>query len=184
MSGAEIASAFRRQAARPVRRTRRAAEAHGFDVVSVFADLLDSRAAGAAGDGADHLPGPARRGLPQPVHPAPVRDRRRLAALDAVCGGRAYLGLAAGVARAIGIEQRRPLDHCATPRRSCARCCPATSAATPARVPAGGGVRLRYPFRVACRRCCRHLGCARGALAGEIADEVKVGGSANRRWCR
>ena len=35
-----------------------------------------------------------------------------LAALDAASGGRAYLGLARGAwLEAIGIEQRRPLDH-------------------------------------------------------------------------
>src|SRR6266516_3769465 len=90
-----------------------AAEAHGFDVVSVFADLLDqpplpallemARATSRVRLGAACL-------NPYTQHPYEIAGG--LAALDAASGGRAYLGLARGAwLDAIGIEQRRPLDH-------------------------------------------------------------------------
>ena len=90
-----------------------AAEAHGFDVVSVFADLLYqpplpallemARATSRVRLGAACL-------NPYTQHPYEIAGG--LAALDAACGGRAYLGLARGAwLEAIGIEQRRPLAH-------------------------------------------------------------------------
>ena len=74
---------------------------------------------------------------------------------------------------------------CATPRRSCARCCPATTAAT--RAPrtgwrpesgcgTGSGPGAAVPPG--------YLGARGAALAGEIADEIKVGGSANPAMVR
>jgi len=49
-------------------------------------------------DGQDHLPGPAGRGLPEPVYAAPVRDRGR-------AGGAGVLGvLVAGRASASAIR--------------------------------------------------------------------------------
>jgi 5,10-methylenetetrahydromethanopterin reductase len=90
-----------------------AAEAYGFDVVSVFADLLYqpplpallemARATSRVRLGAACL-------NPYTQHPYEIAGW--LAALDQACGGRAYLGLARGAwLGAIGIDQRRPLAH-------------------------------------------------------------------------
>ena len=83
------------------------------NVVSVFADLLYqpplpallemARATSRVRLGAACL-------NPYTQHPYEIAGG--LAALDAACGGRAYLGLARGTwLDAIGIEQRRPLAH-------------------------------------------------------------------------
>ena len=160
-----------------------AAEAYGFDVVSVFADLLYqpplpallemARATSRVRLGAACL-------NPYTQHPYEIAGG--LAALDAACGGRAYLGLARGAwLEAIGIEQRRPLDHL----RDTAAIVRALLSGDE-RGYAGAayrlapGVRLRY--RLPGRLPPLLLGAwgPRGAaLGGEIADEVKVGGSAN-----
>ena len=114
MGTAEIGIAF--QAWKPPGRygeLAAAAEAYGFDVVSVFADLLDqpplpallemARATSRVRLGAACL-------NPYTQHPYEIAGG--LAALDATSGGRAYLGLARGAwLEAIGIEQHHPLDH-------------------------------------------------------------------------
>src|SRR5260370_14526536 len=105
-----------------------------------------------------------------------------LAALDAVCGGRAYLGLARGTwLDAIGIEQRRPLAHL---RDTAAIVGGLLSGddrgyqgAACRRAP-GIGLRSRLPDRLP-PLLLGTWGPRGAALAGEIADEVKVGGSAN-----
>ena len=105
-----------------------------------------------------------------------------LAALDAACGGRAYLGLARGAwLQAIGIEQRRPLDHL----RDTAAIVRALLSGDE-RGYAGAayrlapGIRLRYPVSGRLPPLLIGAWGPRGAaLAGEIANEVKVGGSAN-----
>src|SRR5437660_524141 len=105
-----------------------------------------------------------------------------LAALDAASGGRAYLGLARGAwLDAIGIEQRRPLDHL----RDTAAIVRALLSGDE-RGYAGAvyrlapGARLRYPVPGRVPPLLIGAWGPRGvALAGEIADEVKVGGSAN-----
>jgi 5,10-methylenetetrahydromethanopterin reductase len=159
------------------------AEAYGFDVVSVFADLLYqpplpallemARATSRVRLGAACL-------NPYTQHPYEIAGS--VAALDAASGGRAYLGLARGTwLEALGIDQRRPLAHL-------------RDAAAIVRALLSGddrgyqgtacqlapGIRLRY--RLPDRLPPLLLGTwgPRGAvLAGEIADEVKVGGSAN-----
>ena len=160
-----------------------AAEAHGFDVVSVFADLLDqpplpallemARATSRVRLGAACL-------NPYTQHPYEIAGG--LAALDAISGGRAYLGLARGAwLEAIGIEQHCPLDHL----RDTAAIVRALLSGDE-RGYAGAayrlapGVRLRYPVTGRVPPLLLGTWGARGAaLAGEIADEVKVGGSAN-----
>jgi 5,10-methylenetetrahydromethanopterin reductase len=160
-----------------------AAEAHGFDVVSVFADLLDqpplpallemARATSRVRLGAACL-------NPYTQHPYEIAGG--LAALDAASGGRAYLGLARGAwLEAIGIEQRRPLDHL----RDTAAIVRALLSGDE-RGYAGAayrlapGIRLRYPLPSRVPPLLLGTWGARGAaLAGQIADEVKVGGSAN-----
>jgi len=114
MSRAEIGIAF--QTDKPPGRygeLAAAAEAHGFDVVSVFADLLDQPPLPALLEMA-RATSRVRLGVaclnPYTQHPYEIAGG--LAALDAACGGRAYLGLARGAwLEAIGIEQRRPLAH-------------------------------------------------------------------------
>jgi 5,10-methylenetetrahydromethanopterin reductase len=160
-----------------------AAEAHGFDVVSVFADLLDQPPLPALLEMA-RATSRVRLGVaclnPYSQHPYEIAGG--LAALDAVSGGRAYLGLARGAwLEAIGIEQRRPLDHL----RDTAAIVRALLSGDE-RGYAGAayrlapGVRLRYPVsgRVP-SLLLGTWGAAGAALAGQIADEVKVGGSAN-----
>ena len=89
------------------------AEAHGFDVLSVFADLLYQPPLPALLEMA-WATSRVRLGAaclnPYTQHPYEIAGG--LAALEAASGGRAYLGLARGTwLDAIGIEQRRPLAH-------------------------------------------------------------------------
>jgi len=164
-----------------------AAEAHGFDVVSVFADLLYqppqpallemARATSRVRLGAACL-------NPYTQHPYEIAGA--LATLDVVSGGRAYLGLARGAwLGTIGIAQARPLAHL----RDTAAIVRALLAgddrgyAGPA-YQLAPGIRLRYPAQAPGRADPLPLllgswGPAGAALAGEIADELKVGGSAN-----
>jgi len=182
---AEIGIAF--QTDKPLQvygRLAAAAEAHGFDVVSVFADLLYqpplpallemARATSRVRLGAACL-------NPYTQHPYEIAGG--LAALDAASGGRGYLGLARGSwLDAIGVSQRQPLAHL----RDAAAIVRALLAGddrgysgTAYRL--APGVRLRYPVpgRVPPLLLLGTWGPRGAALAGEIADEVKVGGSAN-----
>ena len=160
-----------------------AAEAHGFDVVSVFADLLYqpplpallemARATSRVRLGAACL-------NPYTQHPYEIAGG--LAALDAASGGRAYLGLARGTwLDAVGIEQHRPLAHL----RDTAAIVRALLSGDD-RGYLGQAYRLAPGIRLRGRRPDRlpplllgTWGPRGAALAGEIADEIKVGGSAN-----
>jgi 5,10-methylenetetrahydromethanopterin reductase len=160
-----------------------AAEGYGFDVVSVFADLLYqpplpallemARATFRVRLGAACL-------NPYTQHPYEIAGG--LAALDAASAGRAYLGLARGTwLDAIGIEQRRPLAHL----RDTAAIVRALLAGddrgyTGTAYQLAPGIRLRYPVPGRVPPLLLGTWGPRGAaLAGQIADEVKVGGSAN-----
>lgn len=160
-----------------------AAEAHGFDVVSVFADLLYQPPLPALLEMARATSrvrlGPACLN-PYTQHPYEIAGA--IAALDAASGGRAYLGLARGSwLDALGIEQPQPLAHL----RDAVAIVRALLSGDD-RGYAGDvfrldrGVRLRYslPARVP-PLLIGAWGPRVAALAGEIADEVKVGGSAN-----
>ena len=161
----------------------RAAEAYGFDVVSVFADLLYqpplpallemARATSAVRLGAACL-------NPYTQHPYEIAGS--IAALDAASGGRAYLGLARGTwLDAIGVDQHHPLAHL----RDAAAIVRALLSGddtgyhgTAYRLAAG--VRLRYELPERLPPLMIGTWGPRGAaLAGEIADEIKAGGSAN-----
>ena len=90
-----------------------AAEDYGFDVVSVFADLLYQPPLPALHEMARSTSsvrlGPACLN-PYTQHPYEIAGA--IAALDAASGGRAYLGLARGAwLDAVGLTQRRPLAH-------------------------------------------------------------------------
>ncbi len=163
-----------------------AAEAYGFNVVSVFADLLYqpplpallemARATSRVRLGAACL-------NPYTQHPYEIAGG--LAALDAASGGRAYLGLARGTwLEAIGIDQRRPLAHL----RDTAAIVRALLSGDD-RGYSGTAYRLTPGIRLHGQRpdpggrrpplLVGTWGPRGAALAGEIADEVKVGGSAN-----
>jgi 5,10-methylenetetrahydromethanopterin reductase len=159
------------------------AEARGFDVVSVFADLLYqpplpallemARATARVRLGAACL-------NPYTQHPYEIASG--LAVLDAVAPGRAYLGLARGTwLDAIGVAQPRPLAYL----RDAAAFVRALLSGD-----AGGyagpvfrlapGVRLRGSLPTRVPPLLLGAWGARGAaLAGEVFDEIKVGGSAN-----
>jgi 5,10-methylenetetrahydromethanopterin reductase len=159
------------------------AEAYGFDVVSVFADLLYqpplpallemARATSRVRLGAACL-------NPYTQHPYEIAGG--LAALDAASGGRAYLGLARGAwLEAIGIDQRRPLAHL----RDTAAIVRALLSGddrgyqgSAYRLAPGVRLRGRLPDRLP-PLLVGTWGPGGSALAGQIADEVKVGGSAN-----
>jgi 5,10-methylenetetrahydromethanopterin reductase len=159
------------------------AERAGFDVLSVFGDLLFQPPLPAlllaAGATRRLRLGPACLN-PYTTHPVEIAGQT--AVLDHLSGGRAYLGLARGAwLDALGIAQERPVDA-------------VRDAAAIVRLllagDAGGhrglvfqlasGARLEQPVL---RRSVPLLVGAWGprmcALAGEIADELKVGGSAS-----
>ena len=162
---------------------RRAEEA-GFDV-----DLGLPRPALPAGDrpapahGARDRARAARAGGAQPLHAPPVRDRGpgrgarpapRAAARTS--GSRRARG-STGSASTSGGRSR----GCARPSRSCARCSPATRSGfagelftlAPGHGLAYEPARRRVPLMIGT------WGPRTAALAGEVADEVKIGGCAN-----
>ncbi|MGC5011310.1 LLM class flavin-dependent oxidoreductase [Streptosporangium sp. DT93] len=194
-------------------RLARRAEGHGFDVLSVFGDLMYqppifpllemAAATERVRLGAACL---------NPYSLAPYEIAGQLAALDLASRGRAYLGLARGTwLGAVGIAQPRPLTALAE------------AAEVVYRLLAGGagggggggkgsgagggegaegagqagqagqdegfegemfrlapGTRLRYPvYRPRPPLLLGAWGPKGAALAGRIADEIKVGGSAN-----
>jgi 5,10-methylenetetrahydromethanopterin reductase len=160
-----------------------AAEAHGFDVVSVFADLLYqpplpallemARATSRVRLGAACL-------NPYTQHPYEIAGWT--AALEAAAPGRAYLGLARGTwLDAIGVEQTKPLAHL----RDTAAIVRALLSGNDggydgAAYRLAPGVRLRYPLPARIPPLLIGAwGSQTAALAGEIADELKVGGTAS-----
>jgi 5,10-methylenetetrahydromethanopterin reductase len=159
------------------------AEAHGIDVVSVYADLMFQPALPAllevAAATSTVRVGPACLN-PFSMHPFEIAGQ--VAALDLASDGRAYLGLARGTwLDAVGIEQGRPVQALEEA---------AGVVAALLRHDAGGyaGARFRLApgttLQYETRRPQVPLligtwGRKTGALAGRIADEVKIGGSAN-----
>jgi len=159
------------------------AEQGGIDVVSVYSDLLFQPPLPAlleiAGATRRVRLGPACLN-PYLVHPVEVAGQ--VAAVDAASDGRAFLGLARGSwLDAVGVEQPRPvqaLTEAAAVVGALLRHDPQGYAG--AVFTLAPGAVLRYPTR---RRSVPLLlgawGPRTGALAGAIADEVKIGGSAN-----
>ena len=134
------------------------AERGGFDVVTVFNDLgfgppLPSLLAAASAT--EHV----RLGVAcyNPYTKSAAEIAREVAELDAASGGRAYVGLARGAwLDTIGVAQPRPVE---TLRETVAAIKRLLGDEVPLLI-GGWGPRVV-------------------ALAGEIADELKVGGSAN-----
>ncbi len=159
------------------------AESYDFDVISVFGDLLFQPAIVplleiAAATSRVRLG--AACWNPYTLHPYEIAGQ--LAALDAASRGRAYLGLARGTwLGTIGLDQPAPIARV----REAAAVIRALLSGTESEV-AGcmfrltAGTRLRYP--VGDHRPPLLIGTwgpKMAELAGQIADEVKIGGTAN-----
>jgi 5,10-methylenetetrahydromethanopterin reductase len=169
------------------------AEAAGIDVLSVFHDLLYQPAIGplllmARVTERIRL-GPAALN-PFTLHPYEIAGQ--IAMLDAVSGGRAYLGLTKGAwLDKLGLSEERPLaalrEAVAVIRALLARDEGGFEGERFTLVP---GTRLEYePVRAAVPLTIGTWGRETARWAGTVADEVKVGGTANpdllplvRRW--
>jgi 5,10-methylenetetrahydromethanopterin reductase len=156
-----------------------AAEGYGFDVLSVFGDLMYQPPIVPLLEMAG-VTSRVRLGAacwnPYTLHPYEIAGQ--VAALDLASAGRAYLGLARGSwFDEIAMTQPRPLTHL----REAAGFIQALLAGKPY----SGSLfqlsgRLRYqPHRPSVPLLIGTWGERTAALAGEIADEVKVGGTAN-----
>lgn len=161
----------------------RAAEHHGVDVISVFSDLLFPPPLAPLLEMAaatDRVRLGAACWNPYTLHPYEIAGQ--LAQLDAVSDGRAYLGLARGTwLDAIGLAPTRPVAHLAEAAGHIRALLAGDGAGYDGTIyPLQPGIRLRYPVRRT--RVPLLLGTwgPRGAaLAGRIADELKIGGTAN-----
>jgi 5,10-methylenetetrahydromethanopterin reductase len=149
-------------------RRARLIDRYAFDVVSVYNDLFFQPAIGPLLVMAPLLQrasvGPATLN-PYTLHPVEIAGQ--IAFLDRLTRGRAYLGLARGAwLEHIGIRQERPLD--------------ALRQAILTIKWLLTGEKLRYePFRANVPITLGTWGPQTAALAGELAEEVKIGGSAN-----
>jgi len=158
-------------------------DGYGFDVVSVYNDLLFQPAFGALLWLAPHLKrarlGPAVLN-PYTVHPLEIAGQAAL--LDLATDGRAYLGLGRGAwLDALGLETRRPVDTLREAvllvRHLLARRSEAFTGEVFSLV---AGATLQYePLRAAVPIMLGTWGPRTAEVAGEVADEIKVGGSAN-----
>jgi 5,10-methylenetetrahydromethanopterin reductase len=169
------------------------AEHYGFDVASVYGDLyfqppLPGLLAMARVTSAIRL-GPACLN-PYTVHPVEIAGQ--VAALDAASGGRAFLGLARGSWLGdLGIDQRRAVQDVAEAAAVVAALLKGDRSGVAGRrfvLPAGARLRHR-PLRASVPLLIGTWGPRLARIAGEIADEVKAGGTANpdlvpvmRRW--
>ncbi|MEH1016922.1 LLM class flavin-dependent oxidoreductase [Micromonospora sp. CPCC 206060] len=164
-------------------RLARSAEAYGFDVLTVFGDLMYQPPIFpllemAAATSRVRL-GPA---CLNPYSLAPYEIAGQLAALDLASDGRAYLGLARGSwLGAVGLDQPRPLTTIEEAAAVVYRLLAGDRSGYPGRVfSLAPGTALRYPVRRPDPPLLLGAWGAQGAaLAGRIADEIKVGGSAN-----
>ncbi|WP_306205478.1 LLM class flavin-dependent oxidoreductase [Actinoplanes sp. RD1] len=164
-------------------RLARTAEAAGFDVLTVFGDLmyqppLFPLLEMAAATSRVRL-GPA---CLNPYSLAPYEIAGQTAALDLASHGRAYLGLARGTwLGAVGIPQPRPLTTLAEAAVVVERLLGKDTSGYDGQVfHLGAGTALRYePHRPRVPLLIGAWGPRGAALAGRIADEIKVGGSAN-----
>ena len=161
----------------------RLAENGGFDVVSVYHDLFFQPAVYPLllmAQATERVRiGPAALN-PFTLHPVEIAGQ--IAALDAVSGGRAYLGLVRGTwLETLGIDQPRPLtalrEAVEVVRRLLAG---DDSGFAGERFSLGPGARLRYaPLRPEIPLLIGTWGERTAAFAGEVADELKIGGTAN-----
>lgn len=164
-------------------RLARLAEDLGFDVISVFGDLMFQPPIFPLLEMATATSrvrlGPA---CLNPFSLAPYEIAGQTAALDLASDGRAYLGLARGTwLGAVGIEQRRSVTAVGEAAEVVARLLRADRKGFAGRVfSLAAGTCLRYPVRRPQVPLLVGAWGPRGAeLAGRMADEIKVGGSAN-----
>ncbi|ADU07611.1 LLM class flavin-dependent oxidoreductase [Micromonospora aurantiaca] len=164
-------------------RLARAAEAHGFDVLTVFGDLMYqppifpllemAQATERVRLGAACL---------NPYSMAPYEIAGQIAALDLASHGRAYLGLARGTwLGAVGLPQPRPLTTIEEAVQVVYRLLRGDRGGFTGKVfSLAPGTALRYDVqRPDPPLLLGAWGPQGAALAGRIADEIKVGGSAN-----
>jgi 5,10-methylenetetrahydromethanopterin reductase len=112
----------------------------------------------------------------------PVEIAGQIAALDAVSGGRAYLGLVSGSwLDTLGIEPRRPLTAVREAVEVIRRLLAGDAGGFAGEVfSLASGARLRYePLRREVPLLIGAWGERLAAYAGEVADELKVGGTTN-----
>jgi 5,10-methylenetetrahydromethanopterin reductase len=155
------------------------AEGYGFDVLSVFGDLMYHPPIVPLLEMAE-VTSRIRLGAacwnPYTLHPYEIAGQ--VAALDLASAGRAYLGLARGSWLGdIGVPQPRPLTHL----REAAGFIRALLAGTSysgSLFQLSSGLRYK-PYRPSVPLLIGTWGEKTAALAGEIADEVKIGGTAN-----
>jgi 5,10-methylenetetrahydromethanopterin reductase len=154
-----------------------------FDVVSLYNDLFFQPAFGPLLLMAPHLRtaqlGPAALN-PYLVHPVEIAGQ--IALLDLVSDGRAYLGLARGSwLGEIGVAQPRPIRTLREAVQVLKHLLGGRVAALAGEVfPLAAGSALRYPVRrMSVPITIGTWGKRTARLAGEIADEVKIGGSAS-----
>jgi 5,10-methylenetetrahydromethanopterin reductase len=159
------------------------AEDLGFDVLSVYGDLLFQPPVYPLLEMA-RATSRVRLGAacwnPYTMHPYEIAGQ--VAALQEASGGRAYLGLAKGAwLSAIGLSQDRPVTHLREAVQVVRALLRGDGQAVDGSVfRLAAGTRLRYPLPpVPPPLLIGTWGPATAALAGELADEVKIGGTAN-----
>ncbi|MBM2618642.1 LLM class flavin-dependent oxidoreductase [Actinoplanes sp. LDG1-06] len=164
-------------------RLARSAEAAGFDVLTVFGDLMYQPPIfpllEMAGATSRVRLGPA---CLNPFSMAPYEIAGQIASLDLASHGRAYLGLARGTwLGAVGLDQPRPLTALAETAEVVARLLRGDRSSYEGRVHRlAADTVLRYERqRPSVPLLIGAWGAQGAALAGRIADEIKVGGSAN-----
>jgi 5,10-methylenetetrahydromethanopterin reductase len=159
------------------------AEDLGFDGVSVFSDALYQPPIAALLEMAGAT-SRVRLGCacwnPYTLHPYEIAGQ--FAAVDAASSGRAYLGLARGSwLSAIGLDDPKPITHLRDAVGVIQTLLGGEGSGYDGEVfRVEAGVRLRYPVeRSRAPILIGSWGPSGMALAGELADEVKIGGSAN-----
>ncbi len=160
-----------------------AAEGHGIDVLSVYGDLMFQPPLGPLLEMAQATSrvrlGPACLN-PYSLHPYEIAGQ--VATLDLASAGRAFLGLARGAWLAdAGIDQADAVAHIAEAAEYVSKLLAGDDSGFNGEVfSLNAGVRLRYqPERTAVPLLIGGWGAQILGLAGRIAAEAKVGGSAN-----
>lgn len=161
----------------------RAAEGAGFDVISMYSDLMYQPPivplTVMAGVTERIRLGPA---CLNPFSLAPFEIAGQIAALDLASSGRAYLGLSRGAwLDAVGIRQSSPIIALGEAIEIVRRLLTGDTSGFEGEVyRLAPGTGLRYePVRADPPVLIGTWGQRTAALAGRVADEVKVGGSAN-----
>jgi 5,10-methylenetetrahydromethanopterin reductase len=159
------------------------AEGLGFDVLSVYGDLLFQPPIYALLEMA-RVTSRVRLGAacwnPYTLHPYEIAGQ--VAALQQASDGRAYLGLARGAwLSAIGLSQDRPVSHLREAVRVIRALLRGEADGVDGAVfSLAAGTRLRYPLpSVQPPLLIGTWGSATAAMAGELSDEVKIGGTVN-----